>query len=147
MKNNSIINSLKRLERAGSENSRATEKLFEAAREVASLIEEIVPTVAVQGLDVSEERSATLPRGYSVEVIFGNRYLVQGGFDWITSGNWVDGTGTHNDRITIPKATRAGVLQFSADIAGGLLDEISAWLEARKGEAEKASEILENAKL
>ena len=34
-----IINALKRLERAGDENSLATQKLFEAANKVAELIE------------------------------------------------------------------------------------------------------------
>lgn len=38
--NNSVINALKRLERAGSEESRATEKLKNAAEIVAAMIEQ-----------------------------------------------------------------------------------------------------------
>lgn len=53
---NSIINSLKRLERAGSENSKATEKLRDAAAEVAGRI------VSQCGA-LKEKRALDLPRG------------------------------------------------------------------------------------
>ena len=128
---NGIISAVKRLERAGSENSRATQKLFEAAREVACFIEKQVP-IRVQ-----------LPRGYYVRQISSNVGVEK--FLSTEYGRLIDGIDgyLHGDlHRWIPGPDRATVLEFAKDIATGLLDEIADWLEARAAEAEQATEVL-----
>lgn len=141
---NSIINSLKRLERAGSEASAATAKLREAAREVAQKIVDICPADAV---------GVELPRGYRVMSVHSNiaseYYLVVPGTGdadedgWGESARMLDVLSDHYQHrdfnSPVNAATRGDVLQFAADIANGLLAEIAAWLEARTGESEKAT--------
>jgi len=146
-KGNSIINAVKRLERAGSEHSRATQKLYEAAREVASLIEAQVPA------------GVKLPRGYYVKEICSNVGcadflcikipLEYAGTQHYEETRYIDGIGRylHGDfHCWVPGQDRATVLKFAEDIADGLLDEIAEWLEARAAKAEQAAEVLENAK-
>lgn len=138
------INALKRLERAGSAISRATQKLFEAASIVAAEIEDACPT------------NVRLPRGYRVE-----RYRSNVGAEYFLThdagldeygcqrSDFVDGTGgyLHGDfSCPIPAQTRRGVMRFAEDIATGLLDEIAAFLEARTKEAEEKAMILKEAK-
>lgn len=139
-----VINAVKRLERAGSENSRATKKLHDAASEVAYLIKHQVPV------------GADLPRGYNVVEVNSNvgicRFLLlPNGCDEYGEPQslWIDGTGNylHGDfRCEIPDQTREGSLQFAKDIADGLLNEIAAWLESRVNEADSAAETLEQSK-
>jgi len=149
MEDNGIINAVKRLERAGSEHSRATQKLFAAAAKVAAFIEERVPV----GVD--------LPRGYYTREVTTNsgsaRFLcrdipipVEGDDEneahvaYVT--RYVDGLGGHvhgDFRTYVPDQDRETVLRFAEDIAGGLLDEIAAWLESRAVEAEKAASSME----
>lgn len=131
---NTVINAVKRLERAGSENSRATQKLFEAAKIVADSIEENVPA------------GVRLPRGYIVRRVQSNlgseKFLCRGTDDLTV---FVDGIGgyLHGDfQCWIPAQNRKTVLDFAADIASGLLDEIAAWLEERATQANKAAEVL-----
>lgn len=126
---NEIINAVKRLERAGSENSRATKKLHDAVRIVADLICDRAPV----GVD--------LPRGYRVVRIRSNvgsaNFLeVDGGEDEFgePTSDLVDGDGgyLHGDfHCPLPAQTRETSLQFAADVADGLLDEISEMLEQR----------------
>jgi hypothetical protein len=141
--NNSIINAVKRLERAGSENSRTTQKLFGAARQVAELIEDMVPA--------GEE----LPRGYYVKKVQSNiGYGLFLCYDELVENNleitrYIDGIGgyLHGDfHCWIPGQDRDTVLQFAKDVATGFLDEIAEWLEKRAEENQKATEVLENAK-
>jgi hypothetical protein len=138
-----VINAVKRLERAGDENSKATAKLHEAARNVAALIINRVP-VGVQ-----------LPRGYRVKKVKSNvgsaEFLTlrgeqgeYGEYDYY----WIDGTGgyLHRDfNAAIPAQTRAGSLRFAKDIAEGLLNEIAEFLEQRKAESESAAAALAQA--
>jgi hypothetical protein len=144
-----IIDSLKRLERAGSESSRVTAKLHEAAEQVANLICDQAP-VGVE-----------LPRGYCVvdqrSNIGSSTFLTRreraeddeygDGDGFVTI--FVNGTGgyLHGDfHCPIPRQTRDGSLAFAADIAGGLLDEIAAFIEARNAEAERAVAALDDAR-
>ena len=141
-KSNSIINAVKRLERAGSENSRATKKLFDAARKVAELIEDQVPA------------GVKLPRGYYVKRISSNigsaEFLcceVVG--EYGPENRYVDGIDgyLHGDfHCWLPGQDRDTVLKFAEDVATGLLGEIAEWLEARAAKAAEAAGVLENAK-
>lgn len=139
--NNNVINAVKRLERAGDENSRATQKLFEAARNVADLITETVPS------------GSDLPRGYYVKKIRTNvgscKFLckeIDDGYGYPVT-RYIDGMGDylHGDiHCWIPPQDRDTVLQFAKDIAEGLLDEIAAWLENKIAKANDAANILQN---
>lgn len=141
---NDVINAVKRLERAGSENSRATKKLHEAVRTVADFICDQVP------------RGVTLPRGYFTQRVHSNI----GGETFLYLGTLYLGTGEdeavgidttggylHGDfNCPMPGQTRAGSLQFAKDVAEGLLDEIAVWLEQRASESDSATKTLEAAK-
>ena len=136
-----IIDSLKRLERAGSEHSRATEKLHEAVRVVARLVEEIVP----DGME--------LPRGYQVRAVSSNvgteTFLTRWGYageDYDEPGDaYVDGTGgyLHGDfSCPIPAQSRGVSLAFAHDVATGWLTELAEWLEKRAAEDAEATATL-----
>jgi len=134
---NGIINSLKRLERAGNENSRATQKLFKAANDVAAFIEEAVPF------------ECELPRGYRIEKVRSNvgsaSFLVKEGE---FGCDYIDGIGgyLHGDfHCWIPEQKRSAILQFAEDIATGLLDEIAEFLEKRADKSLSAAEVLTDA--
>ena len=112
-----VIDALKRLERAGSENSRATAKLMEAAGAVSAVVVAMVPS----GIDLPQ------------------RYMVRAGAlaSWAP---WEDGGMVRVDR------DRDRALAFARDIAEGWLGELAEWLEARVAEAAAATAILEAAK-
>ncbi len=121
-----IINAIKRLERAGDENSKATKKLHDAVTRVCEdLIETTCPPHVL------------LPRGYMVQTN-------QSGAYYLTRDNgknemypefveWQQIDRHH---------TREGSLQFAKDVAEGLLDEIAEFLEKRKDESETATTTL-----
>ena len=140
-----IIDALKRLERAGSESSWATNKLREAAKELAKYVERIVPD------DVD------LPRGYWATTRSSN--VGSCGFlnarsperceytgDQLTEA--IDGWdgylhGDFNRPVCAP--SRETVLKFAADVADGWLDELAEWLEKRTAEEDAATDTLETA--
>jgi hypothetical protein len=139
-----IINAVARLERAGSENSRVTNKLHAAASTVADWIEGQVPV------------NVLLPRGYRVKRVKSNvgytDFLVRESKETNEYGEpvllWIDGTGVylHGDfHAAIPSQTRHGSLLFANDVASGLLDEIAAWMEKLAAECDSAAKVLENA--
>jgi hypothetical protein len=142
MENNNVINALKRLERAGAEDSRTTEKLRESARSLASEIEGMVP------------HGVKLPRGYRVisRTCHGGAsydFLVKDYHteteEYIDSGSNFDYYLNGDFDVTIPGQTRKGVLQFAADIATGWLDEVAAFLEERAKKATEATATLTEA--
>ncbi len=131
----SVISALKRLERAGSENSRATEKLIEAAGIVAEQIIAATPEPELQ-----------LPRGYHVEPLrVGERrgLFLSCGTQLVSSGVGYYPNPTGGFYIFIERTSREAALHFAADIASGLLDEIAAFLEQRAAEAASAAGTLE----
>lgn len=133
-----IQDAVARLNRAGDENSKATKKLHLAVSVVAGLIEDSCP------LNVS------LPRGYMVVKFKSNvgsaRFLRTNHVDEYDYNEYVDGLGSylHGDFNTyIPAQTREVSLKFARDVAEGLLDEISDFLEARKAESLQSVQALE----
>lgn len=100
----SIIDDIKRLERIGSEDSKTTQKIIDAAHDVADLLVELMPNM---------ER---LPRQYSVY----DKILVKRieKTDYLING---------------PKSGRTESLVFAHDIATGLLSEFSSFLAMRGG--------------
>ncbi len=127
-----ILDVLKRLERAGSEDSKAIQKLHYAAAEVARVIEKTVPV------------EHDLPRGYRVvQKDFDAFFLVCRKSD---REYWIDGRYPDDDLPRgVPVQTREGSLQFAEDVATGLLDEIAAWLEQRSKESDAAAATLTEA--
>lgn len=109
----SIIDDIKRLERIGSEYSKTTQKIIEAAHGVADLLVKLMPDT---------ER---LPRQYSIY----NKLLVKRieKTDYIING---------------PKSGRTESLVFAHDIATGLLSEFASFLAMRGNADEKIVEKL-----
>jgi hypothetical protein len=138
---NSIINSLKRLERVGGESSRVTQKLFESCIKIGDFICKQVPS------------NVELPRGYEKVIRhheFGWEILKLNDVSEYERGGNINVTSQYINgdfNYWINGITRKLALIFAKDISEGLLDEISEFLEKRKKESEKAIEILENAKI
>lgn len=143
----SIIDTIKRLERARSGGSRAGATVRQAAADVARFIMDSVPIGSdlPRGYGTIERRSST---GGSAT------FLVSPPGDPDECGNRVshyingwDGY-LHGDfRCELREPSRECVLDFARDIAEGLLDEIAAWLDARAAEDEAAAAQLEAAKV
>ncbi len=142
-KSNKLLAAAKRLEKAGKENSQATERMHKATAWVASWIEDHVPA----GLE--------LPRGYRLRMVRSNLglakfltlpFVMQTKFQPVDCEYWIDGIGgyLHGDLYCgIPGQTREGSLQFAKDISEGLVEEISQFLEDRAKLSDQASAILE----
>ena len=133
---NSIINALKRLERAGAEDSRATQKLKVACEEAANYVAALVP------------EGTWLPQRYEV----GNHLYCRPGeslaADWRNYLKmWGPPSGTDWVWVEASNLSREDALQFAGDVAGGLLREVAEFLEFRVAEAEKAAAELEAAKV
>lgn len=125
-----IISALKRLERAGSEESQTTQKLVEAARQLGEHIAPLCPTDATGLLAGGHD----LPRGYSIGtmgMLRDMRRVLQS----------LDSMG---DEVPVD-SDRSSALAFAADIATGWLDELASWLEARASESTDATARLERA--
>lgn len=141
MENNSIINSLKRLERVGDENSRVTEKLRDACSQVGGKICEIVKPLR------DDDENLELPRGYKVITIDWNRGqfqddILKGTISAVNTGRSYDyHPGNDYDSI-FPGTTRDQCLQFAHDISTGLLDEITNMVKKWKAETEQAAKKL-----
>lgn len=113
------VEALARLEKAGTEHGKSIHKLREAARMIAEKIEQICP------IDVE------LPRGYRVVEVKSN---VGDACFLVLGTDYIDGDGCymHGDfNCFVPASSREGLLQFAKDIASGLLDDLSEFLEQR----------------
>ena len=127
---NDVINAVKRLDRAGAENSRITEKLRDAVMTVAANIEARMPM---------NLHTLTLPRGY--------RLTRDVGAVDLESPEIVDNEYTPY-RVRLNRAydeiSRNVALQFSEDIASGLLDEIAERIEKLTAAEQAALESIES---
>ena len=127
-RDNSVINALKRLERAGSEHSRTTQKLIEAADRLA---EEIAPMLWDIGLPHRGVRGkdTQLPRRY---IIGGDTRELAYLRDYHDTRHYL-GHG---------KADRTTALHFAHDIATGWLGELAEWVEKQgEGNAEATAKL------
>lgn len=132
-----LNDAIARLNRAGDENSRTTQKLFDAAKEVATLIENSVPI------------NARLPRGYVVRELRSNvgyaSFLESPHCNNDGDTFFIDGFEgyLHNDfHVRVRKPSRNIIMQFASDIADGWLDEVAAWLEDRSVKSAEATATL-----
>ena len=113
-----VIDSLKRLERIGSENSKTTEKLVAAAEQLANRIGELCAP------ELNDNFTVTV-NGFPQYIFFKNKMCQRAGRNVI----W--------DRTT--------ALQFAEDIAKGLLDCIILKLKDELQTSDRALQTLETA--
>tara|TARA_Y100000310_G_scaffold208417_1_gene209011 strand:+ start:347 stop:763 length:417 start_codon:yes stop_codon:yes gene_type:complete len=134
-----IVDALARLERAGQEHSRTTQKLRNAAVVLAAHVCTIVP------------EGVGLPRGYRVARLRSNvdsELFLEAPWrsdEWEESAPLLNATGgyLHGDfSMPLPIVTRDDVLRFAGDVAGGWLTELAEWLERRCDTAQAAAKVL-----
>lgn len=134
----SIIDSLKRLERAGEEFSRSTEKLRKSAEVVADKILEIAKPLYAGKDDWGS--AVGLPEGLEIHFIGDGKAPVLT-FDHYTA--WAPLSSRVADgRNESDPASRQDVLRFSKMIADGYLDRLAEWLEKKIAAAEKLEKSL-----
>ena len=142
-KNNSIINSLKRLERVGEETSIVTEKLKKSCEEVATK----VLNICTDNLEFSKScfsakesgcmfSSFELPDG----IIYARCNFEHGG--WLMINNNYDEF-DYKEYSIDHKASRNNALKFSRMIADGWLDKFTEYLEARNRKTKEALKDIE----
>ena len=110
----SVIDALKRLERAGAEDSAHTLKLRQAA---AALAEHLVQQIRA-------ERTLNLPRGYEVD----DKQL------------WLCGD---LQPLNPFLPSREQSMDFASSIATGWLDELATWLEERARVSKEATNVIQ----
>lgn len=142
--NNAIINSLKRLERVGSENSRVTYKLKQACEKVALELKKIIIESGIlpdfQTLQSIEESKIGNTRLYVIET--SDDYYCRYDYD----GQMYD-YNFHEDRYKVINASmmsRDCALVFAKDIANGLINRIIEEIEKYKREVEKVQTEIES---
>lgn len=125
---NSLTSAVERIGRAGSENSRATEKLRGACKQLANYICD----------DVLGEREIEIPYKQGFE-----KYQVQAGsrFAFLAMEITVENFGSFFR--SSHAWGREECLAFSRDVANGLLTHIAEWLENRTAEADAAAAAVE----
>lgn len=126
---NSIINSVKRLERAGDEHSRATEKLINAAEAFLIWLDRELPPDFYGSAKIGTETVYVANRYHEPE----HRDLYDG------YEIKIDGFGVWRG---IPRVNRFQALTLAGYVAGGLLAEIAKALETEASKAEEGAQAL-----
>lgn len=119
-----VIDAVKRLERAGSEHSRATEKLCEAAAKLAEHVNVIWPREA----EAYQSRGVQISQG-TITVDY-----------WTTDGD-VFTERLHPHGVN----SRGAAMRLAELVADGLLTELADWIEQQVEDAEAAATTLETA--
>lgn len=142
----SLMDQLKRLERAGAEHSRANEKLRSAAHDVAQHIAEHLDSVAAVACQrrhnyvlSAQQVEVALPRGYAVDDTSRGPILVTYNGD----SEYGEVLNRHPASAVLP--TQAAALQFARDLADGWLAEAAAAVETLAAEAAAAAAQIETA--
>jgi len=128
-----IIDSVKRLERSGAENSRATQKLRDAAEKLAKHCEDLIDDTMC---------GVSLPRGYVVEGRDGSRYLMS---RRVRADDYDGGdfrSAYYEAGVTTP---REDLLILAADVAEGWLDELATFFDQRGAESTSAADVITQA--
>jgi hypothetical protein len=133
---NSIINSLKRLERAGQENSRYTQKVREATSEVADLIATCSISPLTENLTLLRELDIYPLGKYSFVRGMQGKVLMKLNDEILNSSGFANSD----------KPSRDTCLEFAKDIADGLIDTIAEEVESENKKIQEAEGALENAK-
>jgi hypothetical protein len=139
-----VIDSLKRLERVGSENSKTTQKLIDAATELSSVIAQQFALSPDEELPIQkweeQKHAAELDEFLSHATVKFN-YVIR------RQGDSNPALYLHKGPITdvFVGRNRDAALEFSKDVADGLLEYILGVLEERRAESAKALSIIEGA--
>ena len=130
---NSLINSLKRLERVGSETSRVTEKLKKAVEEVSQKIMECIKPVLPERESIYPDFTPIAEKLY-----YCKRCLI-----WDYDGYADEITYTDYDlRPSEGYVKREVALNFAAAIANGLLKKIVSKVEKENAETLKQMNVI-----
>ena len=127
-----VIDALKRLERVGSENSKTTEKLIQAAAALAAAIAGMYNPGTDELIQVISDWSYDA-QGLPIQGSHSMNYMISGGI--LVNGH----------DYTYVAQNRDAALAFSSDVANGLLDLITENLQTRKEQSQGGLSILENA--
>lgn len=128
-KNNSIINSLKRLERIGSETSRVIQKLKKSVIIVAQKLEDIIIPIRSGG---------------NIECITKKLYIVNNKLCIdIDEQLLIDNCEKYQLNPDNGNVNRTIALYFANAIASGLIDDIINWIQRRKNEIDYVKKIIE----
>jgi hypothetical protein len=147
-KNNSIINSLKRLERVGSETSRVTKKLKKAASDVANLIfEKVLPFKN----DFDEYEGITWTR-ITGENEKSGLFLVETRDDICLIYDYAYEANMYNfEKYMISESTtyqhefsRNIALRLSSLISGDILNEVAMFIERKNNYSKKMTKKILN---
>jgi hypothetical protein len=134
---NSIINAVKRLERVGSEHSKATEKLFAACTEVAGFLLEHVGEDIPFGMRSARISGPAATHPYRVVYHEPEEFTDYQGYQLEYFGKVIARTGRPQEW------DRRTALGFAADLANGLLDEAIAAVEKETERVNAATQIAE----
>lgn len=136
-----VISALKRLQRAGSEESRASQKLREAASVVATRIEvTLLPALQATRRSYPEERVLGIP-GTDYTVVYrrdADTEWAELRLDYATL--YEPGYALADPYSPAPHEV---ALRFARDVAEGLLDKVAALLETLAAESDAATSTLE----
>jgi hypothetical protein len=136
MEKNSIINSLKRLERVGSETSRVTQKLKKSVEDVAKKILDSMEAFRVNDHDFYLSKIS--------DKLFYTSYQAILILYWDIDGKLYDGNAF--DYALMPDNCYVSLdiaLDFSKAIANGLLKKIADFIEKEKAIITNAIEVIE----
>lgn len=129
-----IINSLNRLARLGQENSRMTEK----AREAANVLEEKIIKIMPE--------NTSLPMGYIIISNDNGDFLMKEGTAEDHTGSACIGECDYVfGKSQVFKGSRQAILDFSEDLANGLLDKFADFMEERRERMEAAEKTIREA--
>jgi len=155
-KDNSIINSLKRLERVGSESSRSTEKLKKSCVEVAKAIRKNAEIVYdTSGTTFSTTFSdcnyswfyltCRKNKGDNLILIETEEENYLSYEDDFQKSDYFEGPGNRKEFEIdcIDNITRERALRFAADISNGLLDEVADEMEEFSNKSKESLEQLQ----
>lgn len=125
---NDIINAVKRLERAGGEQSKMTQKLVAAANTLLGVISaRMIPVVG----DAYNKR-AMLPVGVA------RQHGLETFGDTISCRDW--------SAVSLPlEADRYLALRLGEAVAGGLMQDLASWMEERLQSEVSAASMLDRA--
>jgi len=143
-KSNSIINSLKRLERVGSETSIATEKLKQAVAEVADNIFNIVGLFRNSFNVLNEYEFTKITKSLFLIQTAVGIYLVWDIDKELNESNFLC---ERYDIRYITYMSRECALSFAKAISEGLLEEVADWVELKKVAVEKARNQIKTASI
>jgi len=126
---NDVINAVKRLERVGSETSQSTAKLIEAAKTILQEIDRLISPIGGGG---NRPGVVLIPHEVAAKHNLTSTAGTLATRDWVAQS-----LSSEPDRVA--------ALRLASAVAGGFLDDLAAWAEARIQEQESATRAMSRA--